>query len=139
MIRFSSHPSSAVLVTLTLWTALLACGGDNTPSKVRAPGDRASPRTQALEAGADLLQDKTPLDTFNAYLDGFHFASGDMHVQMEAHHYCSHLNEDVIQCVLFDGNDKQAKLSGIEYIVSRALFEKLPPEEKHLWHSHAHE
>lgn len=27
---------------------------------------------------------------------------------MEAHHYCSILNEDVIQCVIFDGNTKGA-------------------------------
>jgi hypothetical protein len=118
---------------------LMSCGGENTPSQVDAPGARESPKTQALEAGADLLQDKTPLESFNAYLDGFHFVSGDMRTQMEAHHFCSHLNEEVIQCVIFDGNGKQAKLAGIEYIVSKALFEKLPAEEKHLWHSHAHE
>jgi hypothetical protein len=118
---------------------LLSCGGGNSPSAVQAPGARESARTQALEAGADLLQGKSPLDGFNAYLDGFHFASGDMRMQMEAHHYCAHLNEEVIQCVLFDGNGEQAKLAGIEYIVSKALFEKLLAEEKRLWHSHVYE
>ena len=125
--------------TLALTSILMSCGGDNTPSKVDTPGSPESAKTQVLEAGADLLQDKTPLDGFNAYLDGFHFASGDMHMQMEAHHYCGHLNEDVIQCVLFDGNGEQAKLAGIEYIVSKALFESLPAEEKRFWHSHAYE
>jgi hypothetical protein len=125
--------------TLALTSMLLSCGGENTPSQVQAPGSRESAKTQALEAGADLLQDKAPLETFNAYLDGFHFASGDMHMQMEAHHYCGHLNEDVIQCVLFDGNGKQAKLVGIEYVISKQLFDGLPTEEKHLWHSHVHE
>jgi hypothetical protein len=125
--------------TLALASLLLSCGGDNTPSQVQSPGERESAKTQALEAGADLLQDKGPLDAFNAYLDGFHFASGDMHMQMEAHHYCGHVNEDVIQCVLFDGNGKQAKLAGVEYIISKALFESLPAEEKRLWHSHAYE
>lgn len=125
--------------TLAVTSTLLSCGGDNTSSRVQAPGGRESARTQALEAGADLLQDKAPLDGFNAYLDGFHFASGDMRMQMEAHHYCGHLNEEVIQCVLFDGNGQQAKLAGIEYIISKALFESLPAAEKHLWHSHVHE
>ena len=125
--------------TLLLTSLLLACGGDNTPSKVDAPGGRESATTQALEAGADLLQDKEPLDGFNAYLDGFHFAHGDLRMQMEAHHYCGHLNEDVIQCVLFDGNGSQAKLAGVEYIVSKALFDSLPAEEKRLWHGHAYE
>lgn len=50
-----------------------------------------------------------------------------------------HLNEDVIQCVIFDGNDSDAKLMGLEYIVTGKLFAGLPPEEKHLWHSHVYE
>ena len=125
--------------TLVITSMLLSCGGDNTPSQVQAPGAGESAKTQALEAGADVLQDKEPLDAFNAYLDGFHFASGDMHMQMEAHHYCGHLNEDVTQCVLFDGNGKQAKLAGVEYIITKALFEKLPGDEKRLWHSHVYE
>lgn len=118
---------------------LANCGGENTPSKVDAPGDDTSARTRGLEAGASLLQDKTPLRTLDAYLDGFHFANGSLDAQMEAHHYCGHVNEEVIQCALFDGNDEDAKLIGIEYIVSSALFAKLPADEKHLWHSHAHE
>ena len=58
---------------------------------------------------------------------------------MEAHHYCAILNEDVIQCVIYDGNVKEAKLMGVEYIVSEKLFDGLPPQEKALWHSHVHE
>lgn len=67
---------------------LAACGGDNTPSKVQSPGAPESAKTQVLEAGADVLQDKDPLENLDAYLDGFHFVSGDMRMQMEAHHYC---------------------------------------------------
>lgn len=118
---------------------LSACGGENTDSNVQAPGAEETAKTKVLEAGADLLQDKAPLRTLNAYLDGFHFYSGKPQAQMEAHHYCGHLNEEVIQCVIFDGNEENAKIMGVEYIVSKALFEKLPVEEKHLWHSHVHE
>jgi hypothetical protein len=57
----------------------------------------------------------------------------------EAHHYCAILNEDLIQCVIYDGNVKDAKLMGIEYIVSDKLFARLPAAEKPLWHSHVHE
>ena len=124
------------------WPALLllsGCGGDNTPPSVAPPGTEPTATTQALEAGAAMLQDKAPLDSLNAYLDGFHFANGEPRMQMEAHHYCGHLNEDVIQCVIYDGNTAQAKLMGVEYIVTQALFAKLPAEEKRLWHSHVHE
>ena len=72
-------------------------------------------------------------------MDGFHFYNGDMKGQMEAHHYCSVLNEDVNQCVIFDGNGKNAKIMGVEYIVSKKLFDGLPDDEKKLWHSHVYE
>jgi hypothetical protein len=49
------------------------------------------------------------------------------------------VNDEVIQCVIYDGNTRDAKLMGVEYIVSEALFRELPAEEKHLWHSHVHE
>lgn len=118
---------------------LVSCGGENTSSKVSAPGAEETAKTKVLEAGANLMQDKTPLNVLNAYMDGFHFYNGDMKGQMEAHHYCGHLNEEMIQCVIFDGNGEQAKLMGVEYIVSGAMFAKLPADEKKLWHSHVHE
>ena len=125
--------------TGTVLSALAACGGENSGSKVSTPGEEVSAKTKALEAGADLMQDKTPVKGLNAYLDGFHFYNGNMKVQMEAHHYCGHVNDDVIQCVIFDGNGRDAKLTGVEYIISKALFAQLPAAEKHLWHSHVHE
>lgn len=132
------HATRALATTLVLLIAA-GCGGDNSPSKVRAPGADTTARTDALEAGAAVLQEKAPLDAVNAYLDGFHFYNGDMKKQMEAHHYCSLPNEDFTQCVIYDGNTKDAKIMGVEYIVSERLFKMLPPQEKHLWHSHVHE
>ena len=44
---------------------LSACGGQNTDSQVESPGRSASAETQALEAGAKLLQDNTPVRTLN--------------------------------------------------------------------------
>jgi len=60
-------------------------------------------------------------------------------LQVEAHHYCSMLNEEVRQCIIYDSGDKNARLIGIEYIISRRLFESLPEEEKKMWHSHTYE
>ncbi|XWW46234.1 OBAP family protein [Fibrella sp. USSR17] len=115
------------------------CGGENTSSNVQSPGAEKTGKTKTLEAGADLLQNKTPLSKLNMYLDGFHFYNGDLRSQMEAHHYCSVINDDLIQCVIFDGNGENAKIMGVEYIVSEKLFKTLPAEEKTLWHSHSHE
>ncbi|WP_298733599.1 OBAP family protein [uncultured Chitinophaga sp.] len=130
---------------MRLWFLLLpaalltACGGKNTRSKVEAPGADKKTDTRALEAGADVLQDKSPLKRFNVYLDGFHFYNGNMQAQMEAHHYVSQLNEELHQAVIFDGNGADAKIMGVEYIISERLFKTLPEEEKLLWHSHQYE
>lgn len=128
-----------VFVAALAGAALVGCGGENTASNVTSPGGDESAKTKVLETGANVMQDKTPLAALNAYLDGFHFYNGNLQSQMEAHHYCGHINEDVIQCVIFDGNGEDAKLMGVEYIVTEALFAGLPVEEKHLWHSHVHE
>lgn len=128
--------SAMLLVT----AALLGCDRENkTASNVTPPGAPETAKTKALEAGAVALQNKAPIEAINAYLDGFHFYNGLQNVQMEAHHYCSILNEDVTQCVIYDGNVKNARIMGVEYIISAKLFTELLPEEKPLWHSHVHE
>jgi len=66
----------------------------------------------------------------------FHFYADDMARQVEAHHFCSHVNEEMRQCLIYDGPDANARLIGLEYIVSEKLFMTLPDEEKKLWHSH---
>lgn len=132
--------SPAIFAITSLCSSLLlGCAGNNTHSAVTAPGESTRPLTSALSAGADAMQSRPPIDALNAYLDGFHFYNGQMDAQMEAHHYCSILNEEVIQCVIFDGNVKDAKLMGVEYIISAHLFASLPAKEKSLWHSHMHE
>lgn len=140
--KFSVEKKQAAIrpaIGLVALLSITACAGNNTASNVTAPGTPEKTSTKVLEAGADLLQSRPPIDALNAYLDGFHFYNGHIHSQMEAHHYCAVLNEEVIQCVIYDGNVKDAKLMGVEYIISEQLFAKLPPAEKALWHSHAHE
>ncbi len=126
-------------VLLTLSLSLSACASHTAASNVQAPGKEVSAKTVLLETGATLLQQKPPIDALSVYLDGFHFYNGRIQAQVEAHHFCSNVNEEVTQCVIFDGNAGDAKLMGVEYIISKRLFEALPPEEKPLWHSHVHE
>ncbi|KAL6000530.1 Oil body-associated protein 1A [Asimina triloba] len=69
----------------------------------------------------------------------FHRYADDMTRQVEAHHLCSHQNEEMRQCLIYDNSNKDARLIGIEYIVSEGLFLSLPDNEKPLWHSHEYE
>jgi hypothetical protein len=85
------------------------------------------------------LQDMSPVQAFEYYLNGFHVMKDEPSIHLEAHHYCKALSEGFDQCVLFDGNTKDAHITGIEYIISEELFESLPPEEKKNWHPHNYE
>ncbi len=120
---------------------IAACGGGNTPPQgdAAAPGAPRTPTTATLETGAALLQAKAPVEKIAIYLNGFHIAKADPGMQMEAHHYCNQVNEDLAQCVLFDGNTAEARLMGIEYIVSERLYGTLPVEERAYWHPHNYE
>lgn len=106
---------------------------------VQPPGDPKSLWRATLEGGARLIQSKAPLKGFDVYVAGLHCAKHHPHMQMEAHHYCKQVNSDFLQCVLFDGNTKNANLIGIEYIVSEKLFLGLPPDERKFWHPHNYE
>lgn len=130
---------SFYLFISSIFFLFCSCGGENTKSNVETPGTKKDAKSSILEVGADLLQDKTPLKKINAYLDGFHFYNGNINAQMEAHHYVSQINEDVHQAIIYDGNDENAKIMGVEYIISEKLFKTLPEEEKKLWHSHHYE
>src|SRR5215211_3825551 len=93
------------------------------PSPVAPAGEGKGAWMAALEKGAAVLQDTTPLKGFDVYVVGFHCAKDEPDMQMEAHHYCRVVNDDLLQCVIFDGNTREANLIGIEYIVSERLFE----------------
>jgi len=92
-------------------------------------------KTKSAPASANF----PPIGDIHAHVCGIHFYSGDMARQIIAEHYCSHLSDEVLQCVLYDSNKPGARLIGVEYIVSAKIFESLPPEEKKLWHSHNYE
>lgn len=105
-------------------------------SPLRPAGKGKGAWLAGLELGANLLQQATPLKDFDVYVVGFHPAKEDPEMQMEAHHYCRVVNDDLIQCVLFDGNTRDANLIGVEYIVSERLFQALPESERSYWHPH---
>jgi hypothetical protein len=134
----ASRIAAAALMLISAF-AVTGCDKHSAPSQVPVEGKSETTGLRVLEGSAALLQTQAPISAINTYLDGFHFTSGRLQDQMEAHHYCSVLSEELIQCVIYDGNVKDAKLMGVEYVISSRLFETLPDAEKALWHSHRHE
>lgn len=114
---------SAALVGLGLTTA--GCGGDR-----RNPDEMAS---------RDERQELEPVKAVETHICAHKFVAGDPGRQVKTHLFVKKVDDDVQQAVIYDGDGDDAKLIGVEYIISRDKFESLPDEEKRLWHSHAYE
>ncbi|GJN78126.1 hypothetical protein PLIIFM63780_001619 [Purpureocillium lilacinum] len=85
------------------------------------------------------MQSFKPVENICAHLNAFHAYADDPARAVEANHYCAHVNEDVRQCLLYDSAEKNARLIGIEYMISPRIYDSLPQEERRLWHSHVYE
>ncbi|KAL5332542.1 hypothetical protein BJX70DRAFT_126951 [Aspergillus crustosus] len=103
------------------------------------PGSPRTTKSRVLEGGASATQDFTPVKQICAHLHAFHVYASDPTRCVEANHYCTHLTEDLRQCLIYDTPSPNARLIGIEYMVSPRLFATLPQEERRLWHSHEFE
>jgi hypothetical protein len=98
------------------------------------------------EASAADAHDKSATGKFMApvgnqhrHFCGIHVAKKDPKIQIVTQHYCGPRGDDMHQCLLYDSLDKNAKLLGVEYIISDKLYRTLPDEEKKYWHPHSYE
>lgn len=82
---------------------------------------------------------KHPLEKKHAHICAFHIGVDDPKLQMEVTHYCTALGDGVFQCILYDSPEKNAKLIGVEYVISEEKFGQLPKDEAKLWHPHKKE
>lgn len=106
---------------------------------IHVPGKGKGFKTRAGEALSSTLQNFDPIKGFDLHISGCAFYSGQPDRQVVLHHYCSALNDDFYQCAVFDSDTRDAKLIGVEYIISEELFKTLDPEEQKLWHSHGYD
>ncbi|KAI3466776.1 hypothetical protein Pfo_023439 [Paulownia fortunei] len=109
-------------------------GGEQIP-----PGKPMSMEQHLLDKGAQKLQSFKPIKQMNQHVCTFALYSHDMTRQIETHHYVTRLNQDFLQCAVYDSDDSTGRLIGVEYIISDRIFENLSPDEQKLWHSHAYE
>jgi hypothetical protein len=80
-----------------------------------------------------------PLDGGHAHFCGIHLVKSDPQKQFIVQHYCAAHSSGLFQCLLFDTAGKDAKLLGVEYIVSNDTYQGLPEKEKKYWHPHTYE
>ncbi|RWR87192.1 oil body-associated protein 1B-like protein [Cinnamomum micranthum f. kanehirae] len=108
-------------------------------SNVGVPGEPTQTGTALIETATGAVQGFAPINQIHQHLCAFHFYATDMSRQVEAHHFCSHQNEEMRQCLIYDSPESGAHLIGVEYIISENLFLTLPDNEKLLWHTHEYE
>lgn len=92
-----------------------------------------------LSKAAAPLHSFKPLGNICESFCGIHPHCGDLKRQIISYHYCSMLDEDRRQCLVYDSDEPKAKLIAVEYIISEKLFKELPDKEKKFWHSHKYE
>ncbi|KAI4298183.1 hypothetical protein L6164_031773 [Bauhinia variegata] len=113
----------------------------STPAKgsEQTPGEAMTAGQHVIDKSAQMVQSLKPIKQMSQHACSFAIFSHDMSRQIETHHYCHRLKEDFLQCAVYDSDDKDTRLRGVEYIISYELYETLSPEEQKLWHSHAYE
>ncbi len=111
----------------------------NASPSMSLPGGPRELDTRLLDLGSSVLQSRAPVSALRAYLSGFHHPRGDLAAQRETHAYAAQLNEDFIQCAVFDANTPDARLVGVEYLITQRLFTRLERGERELWHAHRHD
>lgn len=102
-----------------------------------------SPLSAAAMGDAPMgKQDLTPPHSVEMYLDGFHNYKGqdklapEKQLQLRVAHYCKQVRPDLFQCIVYNGTGKDARLLGIEYVISGDLYKQLSASEKKYWHPH---
>jgi hypothetical protein len=80
-----------------------------------------------------------PVQSLHAHFCGIHIAKSNPKFQLVAQHYCMSRSEEMHQCLLYDSCEKNARLLGVEYIISDRLYRELPDGEKKYWHPHSYE
>ncbi|NOY63248.1 MAG: OBAP family protein [Gammaproteobacteria bacterium] len=85
------------------------------------------------------VADENPLSGYTIHVSAPHVMNGE--VVGPFHHYCKAINADIIQCILFESTDANAKMTEVEYMISKDLVKKHTPQWKWdmYWHDHKQE
>jgi len=107
------------------------------PSKV--PGEDLPLSKKARALMTEALQPFGPIRSIAYHLVDYVWYGGHPNRQLENHLFCTPLNNDVTQCLIYDGHQAHSRLIGVEYIVSDRVYKTFSPEEQALWSSNAYE
>lgn len=90
------------------------------------PGKPMTMGQHVLDKGAEMMQSLKPVNQMSQHVCTFALYSHDMTRQIETHHYVTRLNQDFLQCAVYDSDDSHARLIGkdIKATLKRRCFGK---------------
>lgn len=76
------------------------------------PGKPMTVGHQIIDKSSQMLQTLKPIKQMSQHACTFSVYCHDMSRQIEAHHYITRLNQDFLQCAVYDSDDPSAHLIG---------------------------
>lgn len=92
-------------------SAPATAGAEPTP-----PGGPTTMGSKVLDKGAAMLQSLKPVKEMKQHVCTFALYGHDLSRQIETHHYVARLNQDFLQCAVYNSDKSKANLIGTDYI-----------------------
>jgi len=100
-------------------------------------GTTVNPSTQTPQASPVAQTENKPHSGFTLHIDAEkHFPADEKKI---AHHFCKQVRGGMFECQLYDSDDKDARLVGVEVVVDTAAWKGFDKTEQRLWHYHKEE
>ncbi|KAA8515032.1 hypothetical protein F0562_018181 [Nyssa sinensis] len=93
------------------------------------PGKQMTMGQHVLDKGAQMMQSLKPIQKMKQHVCTFALYSHDMTRQVETHHYVTRLNQDFLQCAVYDSDDPSAHLIGDRLPLGAPALMMSPQEE----------
>lgn len=81
------------------------------------PGKSMTIGQHVIDKGAQLMQSLKPIKQMSQHVCTFAMYSHDITRQIETHHYVSRVNQDFLQCAVYDSDDSKGRLIGNSIVV----------------------
>ena len=114
---------------------LMAEHPQTTSPPARADGSTRAPISQGIRTKAPTAEKRH----YPLAFAGAHLRSNPPGYPQVTYHDCNPLNDHVYQSLIFDGPGPEARLIGVEYLVSDEVYRKMPAEERIYWHDHQYD
>lgn len=100
-------------------------------------GTAVSPATVSPQASPAAQTADKPYQGFTLHIDAEkHFPADEKKI---AHHWCKQVRGGMYECQLYDSDEKDARIVGVETVVDTATWKRFTTDEQNLWHYHKEE